>query len=279
MRITRRTWLAAAAATPAARLWGAAKPDARIGVTDWNLRMAGKVEALAFAKGLGFEGVEVSLGRTPVDGKLALDNPEVQAQYVKEASAQGIAIAGTCLDILHVNYLKNDKLGIKWVADSIPVTKKLGAKVILLPFFGKGAITERAEQDYVAGALKALAPEAAKQGITLGLENTISAEANARILDMVGSDALKVYYDVGNSTNNGFDIYSEMRSLGKDRICQVHLKDRPYIGEGSIDFPKVIAILGEIGYRGFMNLETGAPSGSIAEDMKKNLAVVRKLMA
>jgi sugar phosphate isomerase/epimerase len=279
MSMTRRGWLAAAALAPAARLVAAARPDVRIGVTDWNLRLAGKIEALALAKSLGFEGVEVSLGRNAIDGKLPLADPAIQAQYVEEAAKQGIPLAGTCLDILHVNYLKNDKLGQKWVADAIPITKTLKARVILLPFFGKGAITEQPEQDYVAGVLKEIAPEAEKQGITLGLENTISAEANARILDLVGSKALRIYYDVGNSTNNGFDIYKEMRWLGKDRICQVHLKDRPYIGEGKIDFPKVIAILGEIGYRGFMNLETSAPSGSIPDDMKKNLAVVRKLMA
>ncbi|HWR52883.1 MAG TPA: sugar phosphate isomerase/epimerase family protein [Bryobacteraceae bacterium] len=279
MKITRRTWLAAAALAPAARLAAAARPDVRIGVTDWNLRLAGKIEALALAKSLGFEGVEVSLGRQAVDGKLPLADPAIQARYVEESGKQGIPLAGTCLDILHVNYLKNDKLGQKWVADAIPITKKLKAAVILLPFFGKGAITETAEQDYVAGVLKEIAPEAEKQGITLGLEDTISAEANARILDLVNSKALRIYYDVGNSTNNGFDIYKEMRWLGKDRICQVHLKDKPYIGEGSIDFPKVIAILAEIGYRGYMNLETSSPSGSIPDDMKKNLAVVRRLMA
>ncbi len=278
MSMTRRNWLTAAALAPAARL-SAARPNARIGVTDWNLRLAGKVEALALAKSLGFEGVEVSLGRNPVNGKLPLADPAIQEGYIEESEKQGIPLAGTCLDILHVNYLKNDKLGQKWVADAIPITKKLKARVILLPFFGKGAITEQSEQDYVAGVLKEIVPEAEKQGITLGLEDTISAEANARILDLVGSKALRIYYDVGNSTNNGFDIYREMRWLGKDRMCQVHLKDRPYIGEGTIDFPKVIAILGEIGYQGFMNLETGAPSGSIPDDMRKNLAYVRRLMS
>jgi hypothetical protein len=143
MSMTRRGWLAAAALAPAARLVAAARPDVRIGVTDWNLRLAGKIEALALAKSLGFEGVEVSLGRNAIDGKLPLADPAIQAQYVEEAAKQGIPLAGTCLDILHVNYLKNDKLGQKWVADAIPITKTLKARVILLPFFGKGAITEQ----------------------------------------------------------------------------------------------------------------------------------------
>ncbi|HEX8984812.1 MAG TPA: TIM barrel protein, partial [Bryobacteraceae bacterium] len=110
------------------------------------------------------------------------------------------------------------------------------------------------------------------------LEDTISAEDNARILDRVGSRAVRVYYDVGNSTNGGFDVVKEIRWLGKDRICQVHLKDRGYMGEGKIDFPAVMRALADIGYAGFANLETSSPSGSIDQDMKRNLAYIHKVM-
>ncbi|MGE5568704.1 MAG: sugar phosphate isomerase/epimerase family protein [Rhodospirillales bacterium] len=277
MQLSRRALLASAPAL----LFAAREKLAgvTIGVTDWNLRQTGKLEAVALARSLGFDAVEVSLGRTPVDGKLPMDNSELQARYVAEAKKQNIALAGTCLDILHVNYLKNDKLGQKWVAEGIPITKALGTRVMLLPFFGKGAITAREEQDYVAGVLKELAPEAEKAGVVLALENTISAEDNARILDFVNSTAVRVYYDVGNSTNAGFDPVKEIRWLGKARICQIHLKDRGYLGEGKIDFPAVMKAIDEIGYSGYAILETSSPSGSVENDMKKNLAYIRKLIA
>jgi len=109
--VTRRTLLASAlAAVPlSAKTWGF-----HLGVTDWNLKQAGKIEAVGLASRLGFEGVQVSLGRKPVDDKLPLDNSALQEQYLAEAKKYNIAVAGTCLDILHVNYLKNDKLGQKW---------------------------------------------------------------------------------------------------------------------------------------------------------------------
>lgn len=254
------------------------KSGFKLGVTDWNLRQSGKVEAVAMAKRLGFQGVEVSLGSTAQDNKLPLDNTEVQDQYLKAAQEHGIALAGTCLDILHRNYLKNDKLGQKWVADGIPITKKLNAKVMLLPFFGRGALETKAEMDYVGDVLKELAPEAVKAGITLGLENTISAADNVRIMERAQSKGLLVYYDVGNSTNGGFDILKEIRWLGKDRICQMHLKDNPYyLGEGRINFPAVIKAMDEIGFSLFANLETDSPSKDIARDMKRNLEYIRKL--
>ena len=89
-----------------------------------------------------------------------------------------------------------------------------------------------------------------------------------------------VYYDVGNSTGNGFDVVKEIRWLGKDRICEFHLKDNPhYLGEGKIDFPAIIDAIDGIGFRGFAHLETSAPARDIEADMGRNLRYVRGLIA
>ena len=125
----RRFFEASAASLAVTRMF--ARGGLRIGVTDWNLRLSAKPDAVGLAKSLGFEGVEVSLGRNPSGDKLPLDLPEIQQTYLAEAKKHGIRLAGTCLDILHVNYLKSDKLGQKWVADGIPITRKLSARVML----------------------------------------------------------------------------------------------------------------------------------------------------
>ena len=272
--LSRRSFLAAACL---ARL-AAAKSTFRIGVTDWNLKLPSKLEAVALAADLGFEGVEVSLGRTPVSGKLPLGDEALQDRYLAAARDRGIALAGTCLDILHVNYLKSDKLGQKWVADGIPITKRLNAKVMLLPFFGKGALGTPAEFDYIGDFLRELGPEAEKSGVILALENTVNAADNLRMLERSRSRAVKIYYDCGNLVHSGFDPIAELQAMGRDRIAQVHLKDNPdYLGEGNINLPKIVQILQEMGYSGFANLETDAPSRDIAADMRRNLAYIRRL--
>jgi L-ribulose-5-phosphate 3-epimerase len=261
-----------------ARAAFAKKGSLKIGVTDWNLKQTGTLEAVGLAKSLGFDGVQVSLGRTPADGKLPLDDASVQARYLAASQKEDIAIDGTCLDILHVNYLKSDKLGQRWVADGVRATKGLKTKVLLLPFFGNGALKTKEEMDYVGDALRDLAPEAEKAGVILGLENTISAEDNVRIVDRTRSKAVMVYYDVGNSTQAGFDVIKEIRWLGPKRICQFHLKDNPnYLGEGKIDFPMIVHTIKTMDYQGFANLETDCPSKSVEADMKRNLSYVRRL--
>lgn len=231
------------------------------------------------ASELGFNGVQVSCGRKIVDGKMPLDDPGMIARYLELSKQYRIPIDGTCVDRLHDNGLKSDKLAPKWVSDAIRLTKALETKVLLVPFFGPWALETRAEMDYTGDALRELAPEAEKADVILGIEDTISAEDNVRIMERSRSKNVLVYYDVGNSTKAGFDIIKEIRWLGKDRICQVHLKDNPhYLGEGPIQFSPVIRALNDIGFDGWANLETDARPAELQADLKRNLAYIRTVI-
>ena len=119
-----------------------------------------------------------------------------------------------------------------------------------------------------------------KAGVILGLEDEISAEDNVRIMERSRSKTVLVYYDVGNSTRMKFDVVKEIRWLGQDRICQMHLKDNPhYMGEGSIPFPEVVRAMRDIGFAGYANLETEThPAATVEADMRRNLAFIRKTM-
>lgn len=277
---TRRTLLRSAAiATLGSRFARPAAGKLLIGVTDWNLKFDAKLEAVSLAAKLGFDGVQISFGRRLVDDKLPLDNPDLITRYLQLAGESRCPIDGTCVDRLHDNGLKSDPKAAKWVLDSIRLTKALKTSVLLLPFFGRWALQTRGEMDYTGDALRSLAPEAEKAGVLLGLENTISAEDNVRIMDRARSKNVLVYYDVGNSTQAGFDVVKEIRWLGKDRICQFHLKDNPhYLGEGTIPFPAVVQAIRDIGFSGYSNLETDVhPGATVDSDMSRNLAFIRKL--
>jgi sugar phosphate isomerase/epimerase len=259
--------------------FAAAKPARfKVGVTDWNLKVEGKPESVALAKRLGFDGVQVSIG-VGTD-RLPLSDPALQQQFLAESKREGLPLASVCLNVLHRNVLKSDPLGQRWVADSIPIARNLGVKVILLPFFGKGALQTAAEMDYVGDALREVAPAAEKAGVILGLEDTVSARDNVRIMERAKSPAVLTYYDVGNSTKGGFNVVEEIRWLGGKRICEVHLKDNPhFLGQGTIDFPGVVAALADIGFAGWAELETECPTGSVENDMKRNLGYIRGLMS
>jgi L-ribulose-5-phosphate 3-epimerase len=280
--ITRRAFVGAGASTALATLGlpglaSATKVRFKIGVTDWNLKLEGKIESIFMAKQLGFDGVQISIGKGT--DKLPLADPALQKAFLAESKRVDLKIASLCLEILHQNCLKSDPLGQRWVTDSIPIAKAMGVRVVLLPFFGRCALQTAAEMDRVGDILKELAPAAEKAGVILGLEDTISARDNVRIMERTQSSAVLTYYDVGNSTNNGFDAVTEIRWLGSKRICEVHFKDNPhYLGEGRIDFRAVIDALADVGFDWWAQLETDSPA-SVEGDMRRNLKFIRGLIA
>jgi L-ribulose-5-phosphate 3-epimerase len=278
--IDRRTALAALAAGFHTSLSARGLTRVRIGIMDGIVGRPCQPEAVAIAAKLGFQGVQITLGKPDASGRLTLANDALQEEFRREASELHIELPSTYLDVLHVNCLKNDPLALNWIDQGIKITKALGSPVLMLVFFGSCALDTRADMDSVVAPLKTASRRAEHAGITLGFENTISAADNARILEQVGSPALKVWYDIGNSTNIGhFDVPNEIRFLGRKHICQFHIKDKTYLGQGAVQVQECVQAIADIGFEGFVVLETAVPTGNVEHDAAKNLAILRQMMA
>lgn len=272
----RREFLAVAAGAAVAA--GRTNGGLRFGVMDGVLGAASRPDSLELARQAGLDGVQVTIGYTSVRGGLFLSDPELQAAFLEQARKQRVMIDATYLDVLHSKCLKDDAKAREAVVKGIDITRRLKARILMTVFFGKCSLVNPQELDYVTGIFKELAPEAEKAGVVLGFENLVKAEDNARAMDRVASRAFKIYYDVGNAANMiGEDPAKEIRFLGSERICQLHFKDRAYLGEGKVDFPAVLEALEAIGFRGWANLETAAPSGKPLEDLQRNLEYLQKI--
>ena len=136
----------------------------------------------------------------------------------------------------------------------------------MIAAFAKGdLLDDKPGIDHTVELLKQIAPKAEKAHIILGLENYLSAADNLDIIRRVGSPAVQVYYDVGNSTDKGRDIYQEIRQL-KGLLCEFHAKDADsLLGEGRIDFHKVRQAMDAIDYRGWIQLEAAAPHALVSD--------------
>ena len=249
----------------------------KVGMWQPSLRVR-DASVFALAKRIGLDGVQVVLG-SEKEG-LPLRRPEVRRQYREAARETGLAIPSTGLNELNNFPLAGEPRAAIWALDSIEVTRDLGAGVSMLPFFGKGELRDNDPRgmDRVVEALKELAPRAEKAGVILGLENTLSAEGNLKILERVGSPAVKVWYDVGNSSLRNYDVPAEIRMLGR-RICEFHIKDRNFLlGQGPMDFRAIARAVRDIGYEGWLILETASPK-DVFEDTRANVEYVRRVFA
>jgi sugar phosphate isomerase/epimerase len=238
--------------------------------------MRGRTDALALARKLGLDGVQVSMGS--VDNDLQLRRPDVQQAYRDAAAAAGVRIGGVALDLMNQVPYKSDPRTEQWVSDSIDVARALGVRVVLLAFFEKGDLRNDADgQAEVIRRLKKVAPKAEQQGVVLGIESWLSAADHLRILEAVASPAVQVYYDLANSTQMGYDIVAEIRQLGRRRICEFHAKENGFLlGQGRIDFPAVRKALDDIGYAGWLQIEGAVPKGQpIVESYEHNVRYMR----
>jgi L-ribulose-5-phosphate 3-epimerase len=250
----------------------------RVGIMDVIFGFSSDPEAFAAAQRVGFDAIQVTLGKPRAEGRLLLADPALQRRILASSSQHNVAIASTYLDILHRDCLQSSEAAKTWIRQAIQITSKLRASIVELAFFFKCGLNNARDIDAVVDALRELAPEAQAAKVLLGFENTLSAEDNARILDRVGSPAVKVWYDIGNSTNMGhFDVPREIRFLGKDRIGQIHIKDKVYLGQGAVDVKGCLEAIFDIGYTGFCVLETAAPTGDRVADAAKNLQLLRAI--
>ena len=136
----------------------------------------------------------------------------------------------------------------------------------------------------VVDVLRHIMPRAEDAGVIVGLENTLSAKQNLEIIERAGgSPMLQVYYDVGNSWGHGYDVPGEIRMLGKDLICEVHLKDweTRLLGspEGMVDMTACAKAFKEIGYEKYYVLETSGRKDKFIEDTQTNVAFAKKTFA
>lgn len=265
--MTRRELLAAALAPRA--------PGLMLGVMDGMLRLGSKIESVAAAKRLGFDCLQVTLGRGNAPFRADKD---LARKFAAESRSAGLPLVATYIDTLHQFCLKRDKEAMEYAAEGIRLTREMDAGILMLVFFGQCALGSQADMDAVVAPLKELSVEAGKAGVTLGFENTLKAADALRVLDRVGSRAVKIYYDIGNATNlYGEEPARAIREIGRDRICQFHFKDRGYLGEGKVDVRAALDAIDSIGWRGAIVLETSSPSGDVEADLAKNLARLRSL--
>ena len=267
-RITRREALFAAGAglamSPMLKALAAdEKRLFKIGACDWSIQSRGQVAAMEMAKQIGLDGVQVSFG--PPGEQIDLRKEEVRKQYADACKQHGVEIASLAMGVLNSVPYASDANAERWVRECVEVMAKMNQKVVLLAFFSNGDIKGRRDlQDEVIRRLKKLAPRAEEAGVVLGVESWLDVDDHLRILDGVNSPAVQVYYDVANMEKQGYDIYKEIRRLGRERICEIHCKEDGFLlGTGRVDFSKVKEAVDEIGWNGWLIVE-----GAVGPGMK-----------
>ena len=253
----------------------------KYGIRDTMLKAP--LEAVfSVAKDIGFDGVEFCVGRDYGENILWEDGGAEKLKGL--ADAAGVEISSLSPGVFsqfHPALPEAEKRaeGVEILTHVIGSCAAVDTRHILVPMFPRDMDAwPDSTWDQLVDGFKALGEVAEEHGVILDLETTFSADQLVMILDRVGSPAVKVYHDTGNTMTRGQDPAEEILKLGSEGVGMIHAKDtdRQALGDGRVDFDSVDAAMREIGYDGYIVLET--PSGDDPNaDHAKNLAFIKKL--
>ena len=230
-------------------------------------------EKLKIAKDAGYDFVEISIDAT-----------EERISRIYSTKRERRELVDICYDLempirtLNASALTKYSLGnpdpdvcargMEIAERSIELADDLGVRIVMIPGYDVyyEPHTEETEQRFIEN-IRLLEQTAACAGVQLGFEtmenefmNTV--EKAMHYIGLVNSNYLKIYPDIGNTTNaavlHGTDPISDLL-MGRGQLVALHLKETcpghyreiPY-GTGHVNFDAAVKAAWELGVRRFV---------------------------
>ena len=209
------------------------------------------------AADLGVEGVELTAYYFPTTDRAYLNSLKRHC-LVRGVDVSGAAV-GSKLTLADASERAAE---VQMVKDWLGHAVALGAPELRV-FAGvtPDGHTDEEAFEWAVAALRECAPVAAENGVVMALENhggitTTSAQV-LRLIEAVDSEWLRVNLDTGNyGLDPDVDPYEGMRRVANLSVTAHHkVSMRTAQGSEEVDIEKVVAVLSDAGYRGYLNLE------------------------
>jgi sugar phosphate isomerase/epimerase/dienelactone hydrolase len=233
----------------------------KIAVCDWMILKRQKLGAFERAREIGADGLELDMGglgdRPTFDNKLL--NPVQRKKFLEASEETGVEIASIAMSGFYAQDFASRETLPRMMDDCINTMLLVGAKVAFLPLGVQGDLVKYPEKRAaIVERLKMAGAKAEAAGVVIGIETSLDAAAEVKLLEEIGSPAIKIYFNFQNPLEAGRDLYEELKILGKDRICQIHATDTDGVwleNNPRIDMQKVKETLDEMGWSGWLVIE------------------------
>jgi hexulose-6-phosphate isomerase len=248
----------------------------RIGFMQGRLspQIDGKIQAFPWpywrdefplARDLGFARLEWTLDHDDLAAN-PLMTAEGRAEIVALSTTHGVAVSSITGDcFMQAPFWKAAGAArTAWVDEMARVIRSgaaVGASIVVVPLVDNGSVATPGEEAALAEGLAQLTPLLRERGVRIAFECDYPPAQLARFIAAFPADAFGINFDIGNSASLGWAPAEEIPLLAP-RLINVHVKDRVLggttvaLGEGDADLPAVFRLLDEVGYDGFLILQT-----------------------
>ncbi len=248
----------------------------KVAACDWMMLKRQKLGSFKLMHELGGDGVEMDMGglgvRDTFDNKF--HHRHFRKLFRETADSLGVLVPSVAMSgfygqsfLTHHNYKA-------LVEDCLSTMRVMDSKVAYLPLGGikedwtkpGPARDELVKRLHVAGVM------AEADGLVIGIRTPLDAKENIRLLKEIDSPGIKIYYSFQTALDNHRDIISELKTLGKDRICQIHASNTDGVTldrDTALDMPKIKETLDKIGWSGWLVVERSRDVKEV-RNVKKN---------
>lgn len=248
----------------------------KVAACDWMMLKRQKLGSFKLMHELGGDGVEMDMGglgvRDTFDNKF--HHRHFRKLFRETADSLGVLVPSVAMSgfygqsfLTHHNYKA-------LVEDCLSTMRVMDSKVAYLPLGGikedwtkpGPARDELVKRLHVAGVM------AEADGLVIGIRTPLDAKENIRLLKEIDSPGIKIYYSFQTALDNHRDIISELKTLGKDRICQIHASNTDGVTldrDTALDMPKIKETLDKMGWSGWLVVERSRDKNEV-RNVKKN---------
>lgn len=259
----------------------------KVAACDWMMLKRQKLGAFKLSHEIGADGVELDMGglgkRDTFDNKLRQEaNHKI---FQDEAAKYEVEVPSMAMSGFFAQSFLTKATYRELIIDCLRSMEVMGAKVAFLPFGGiqedwrvaGPARDELVRRLHVAGEL------AAEQGKVIGIRTALPAQENIKLLKEVDSKGIKIYYNLQDAVDNGWDVYKDIKKLGKKNIAQIHasLTDSVTLDQDPrIDMYKVKETLDKMKWSGWLVVErsrNARETRNVKKNYGTNVAYLKKI--
>lgn len=243
----------------------------KIAVCDWMILKRQKLGAFQLAHEIGSDGLELDMGglgkRDSFDNKLR--DPHFQQLFTEKAKEYAIEVPSIAMSAFYAQSFVGRANYKELVQECLDAMAVMGAKVAFLPLGVQVDLIKNPELGpELVKRLKEVGAMAEKAGVVIGIETSLDATGEVALLEEIASAGIKSYFNFQNPLEAGRDLCSELRILGKDRICQIHCTDTDGVtlpDNKRLDLTAVKKVLDEMNWSGWLVVERSRDKDRVRE--------------